>query len=234
MAIIDDLILIADRNNNRILRSELGLCPWETGLPDIAVPPGATFTSRSAVRIRINFWQMVGLYFSFGRLSQYTWVLKVSIFETGYTRYCSVSGSHHLWHGTFVEPEHPSKILVTPRLYIINNFFKQQKTGGREFRQCHGQKVDVWLGTSPAQTLQMAPSHINRASLGPGIVASDAETLKSAKYAQLPTSMFFVPIAIETFDAFVKESAEFMSELGRRLTGTSATQDTPQASSSKD
>ena len=80
----------------------------------------------------------------------------------------------------------------------------------------------------------LAPSHINRAILGPGIVASDAESLKSAKYAQPLTSMLFVPIAIETLDAFVEEAAKFMSELGRRLTGTSATQDSPQASSSKD
>ena len=29
-------------------------------------PPGATITSRFAVRIRINFWRMVGLYISFG------------------------------------------------------------------------------------------------------------------------------------------------------------------------
>ena len=64
-----------------------------------------------------------------------------------------------------------------------------------EFRQCRGQKVDVWLGTSPAHTL--APSHINHAILGPGNVVSDTETLKSAKYAQLPTSMLSVPIAIE-------------------------------------
>ena len=28
--------------------------------------PGATITSRSAVRIRINFWRVVGLYISFG------------------------------------------------------------------------------------------------------------------------------------------------------------------------
>ena len=63
----------------------------------------------------------------------------------------------------------------------------------------------------------LAPSHINRAILGPGIVASDVEALKSAKYAQLPTSMLFVPIAIETFGAFGKEAAKFMSVLGRRL-----------------
>ena len=34
--------------------------------PVLHQPPGATITSRSAVRIRINFWRMVGLYISFG------------------------------------------------------------------------------------------------------------------------------------------------------------------------
>ena len=34
--------------------------------PVLHKPPGATITSRSAVRIRINFWRMVGLYISFG------------------------------------------------------------------------------------------------------------------------------------------------------------------------
>ena len=84
----------------------------------------------------------------------------------------------------------------------------------------------------------LAPSHINRAILDLGIVASGAESLKSAKYVQLPTSMLFVPIAIETFGAFGEEAAIFMTELGRRLTRT--TQDSHrqtrdlQASCSKD
>ena len=38
----------------------------------------------------------LGLYISFGRLSQCTWVLKVSVLETGHTRYCSTSGSDPL------------------------------------------------------------------------------------------------------------------------------------------
>ena len=59
--------------------------------PVLHKPPGATITSRSAVRIRINFWRMVGLYISFG-----DWVLKVSVLETGHTRYCSISGSDPL------------------------------------------------------------------------------------------------------------------------------------------
>ena len=46
-----------------------------------------------------------GLYISFGRLSQCTRVLKVSVLETGHTRYSSISGSNPLrqssvltWH----------------------------------------------------------------------------------------------------------------------------------------
>ena len=38
----------------------------------------------------------LGLYISFGRLSQCTWVLKVSVLETGPTQYCSISGSDPL------------------------------------------------------------------------------------------------------------------------------------------
>ena len=34
--------------------------------PVLHKPPGATITPRSAVRIQINFWRMVGLYISFG------------------------------------------------------------------------------------------------------------------------------------------------------------------------
>ena len=95
--------------------------------------------------------------------------------------------------------------------------------GGQKFQFLRYLICARSLGTSPAQT----PRHQPRAILGPGIVASDAETLKS-KYAQLPTSMLFVPIAIETFGAFGEEAAKFMSELGRRLTRT--TQDSRPAS----
>ena len=71
--------------------------------PVLHQPPGATITSRSAVRIRINFWRMVGLYISFEDWANA--LEKVSVLETGHTRYCSISGSdplrqsYRLWHG---------------------------------------------------------------------------------------------------------------------------------------
>ena len=45
--------------------SDLGLCPWDWSTR-YCTTAGATITSRSTVRIRINFWRMVGLYISFG------------------------------------------------------------------------------------------------------------------------------------------------------------------------
>ena len=72
---------------------------------------------RSAVRIRINFWRMVGLYISFGRLSQCTWVLMVSVLETGHTRYCSISGSDPLRHSS------------SSRVLSLNTSYRQPPPG---------------------------------------------------------------------------------------------------------
>ena len=87
-------LFVSDRN--RFRKTGWDWWSWSLSLrlvyPVLHKPPGATITSRSAVRIRINFWRMVGLY----RLSQCTWVLKVSVLETGHTRYCSISGSDPL------------------------------------------------------------------------------------------------------------------------------------------
>ena len=72
---------------------------WEvimvSGLPGIAVPSGATITSRSEFGLISDGW-LGSMYISFGRLSQCTWVLKVSGLEIGHTRYCSTSGSDPL------------------------------------------------------------------------------------------------------------------------------------------
>ena len=43
---------------------------------------------------------MVGALYLLWRLGQCTWVLKVSVLETGHTRYCSTSGSDPLWQSS--------------------------------------------------------------------------------------------------------------------------------------
>jgi hypothetical protein len=64
----------------------------------------------------------------------------------------------------------------------------------------------------------LAPSHINTAVSGPGIVANEAEAQKKTKYADLTSTYHFVPVAVETLGALGEEAAEFMHELGRRIT----------------
>jgi hypothetical protein len=56
----------------------------------------------------------------------------------------------------------------------------------------------VWDFTC-SQTL--AASFVNRAGLDRGIVATDAETRKAAKYSSLSSNYIFVPTAIKTFGA---------------------------------
>ena len=61
---------IYNNNNNNTITIRKEKWSWSLSLrlvyPVLHIPPGATITSRSAVRIRINFWRMVGLYISFG------------------------------------------------------------------------------------------------------------------------------------------------------------------------
>ena len=66
----------------------------------------------------------------------------------------------------------------------------------------------------------LAHSHLNKAVQGAGIVATDAESRKKAKYSSLPTTYIFVPIAIETFGAMGTEATYFFNELGRRMADT--------------
>jgi hypothetical protein len=63
----------------------------------------------------------------------------------------------------------------------------------------------------------LAASFINKAVLGQGFVANDAEACKTSKYSALAVNYTFTPIAIETLGALGSEASAFFSELGRRL-----------------
>jgi hypothetical protein len=58
---------------------------------------------------------------------------------------------------------------------------------------------------------------LNKAVLGQGFVANDAEARKTSKYSALAANYTFTPIAIETLEALGSEASAFFSELGRRL-----------------
>ena len=61
--------------------------------------------------------------------------------------------------------------------------------------------------------------------LGPGVVATEAETRKRHKYSTVDDSMcIFQSIAIETLGAFGMSAIDFFNDFGRRM--RAASQDT--------
>ena len=76
-------------------------------------------------------------------------------------------------------------------------------------------KCLAWDFTCPDT---LAPSHLNSAVTGPGIVANEAEVKKRCKYACLSPIYNFVPVAVETLGGLGEEACHFMQELGRRIT----------------
>jgi hypothetical protein len=63
----------------------------------------------------------------------------------------------------------------------------------------------------------LAPSHLNIAINGPGVVACEAEDKKRVKYASLTSSFCFVPVAVETMGALGDGAVELIYDLGRRI-----------------
>jgi len=76
----------------------------------------------------------------------------------------------------------------------------------------------VWDFTCPNK---LASSYLNRAVLGPGAVANKADEKKS-KYCSLPSLYDFTPIAVQTFGTVGESAMDFLQELGRRITNTTA------------
>jgi len=79
----------------------------------------------------------------------------------------------------------------------------------------------VWDFTCPGT---LASSHLNRAVLGPGAVANEAEETKKSKNSSLPSLYVFTPIAVETFGAVGESAMDFLQELGRRIANWTAEQ----------
>src|SRR6218665_3838971 len=69
-----------------------------------------------------------------------------------------------------------------------------------------------------------AASYLSQTAISAGSVAEQAAVLKTAKYALLPATYVFVPIAFETLGPVNAEGAEFLSELGRCISSVSGDQ----------
>jgi hypothetical protein len=67
----------------------------------------------------------------------------------------------------------------------------------------------------------VAPSYLNSTSGAAGAAAELAATRKNAKYRELSTSYFFVPLAFETLGPINDSGLDFIKDLGRRLSQVS-------------
>ena len=72
----------------------------------------------------------------------------------------------------------------------------------------------IWDFTCPDT---LAASHLNRAVVGPGAVANEAERRKSSKYRSLAAHYAFTPVAVETLGALGDEASVFFRDLGHRI-----------------
>jgi len=72
----------------------------------------------------------------------------------------------------------------------------------------------VWDFTCPDT---LAPSHIDLAVSGPGVLACESEVRKRLKYSNLAASYCFVPVALKTLAAVGVDATYFMHQLGRRI-----------------
>ena len=72
----------------------------------------------------------------------------------------------------------------------------------------------MWDFTCPDT---LAASHLNRAVLGSGVVAKDAQSRKSTKYSSLSALYRFIPNAIETLGVPGDKALSFFHDLGQRI-----------------
>src|SRR6218665_1916503 len=69
-----------------------------------------------------------------------------------------------------------------------------------------------------------AASYLSQTAISAGSAAEQAGIRKTAKYAMLPATYVVVTIAFKTLGAVNAEGAEFLSELGRRISSVSGDQ----------
>ncbi len=72
----------------------------------------------------------------------------------------------------------------------------------------------VWDATCPDT---YASSYSNHATVAAGEMAYQAEDRKCAKYAGLPVTHSFTPVAVETSGVIGPKTWKFFKELGRRV-----------------
>ena len=103
---------------------------------------------------------MVGLYIE--RLSQCTWVLKVSVLDTGHTRYCGTSGSDPLRQSSsliWALSWNPSFKLVIAIIVVVDVVESRSRRRHHHHRHCLRQwrSQEVEVEGAKSQTLLTFP-----------------------------------------------------------------------------
>src|SRR6218665_2930306 len=81
-----------------------------------------------------------------------------------------------------------------------------------------------YIPFNPTVVHTCAASSLSQTAISPGSAAEQAVVRKTAKYALLPATRVFVPIAFETLGPVNAEGAEFLSELGCHISSVSGDQ----------
>ena len=131
---------------------------FETGLPGIAVPPGATITFLSAVRIRINFLQIVRLYISIGDWANVLECWRspsLSLFNV-HTRYCSISGTREWPTPTVIIFDYEHCLKASTTTTNLKSRFDESGPSQRLFLSSGFQKIFAkpWLGCHIVSTFR--------------------------------------------------------------------------------
>ena len=89
-------------------------------------------------------------------------------------------------------------------------------------RRSDGLSLVLWQTGKPITwdvtvATTLAASYVSASSGAGGAAAELAATNKIAKYADLPASYIFQPIALETLGPINRSAVEFLTELGRRI-----------------
>jgi hypothetical protein len=119
------------------------------------------------------------------------------------------SAVNELIKRALMSAEIPSKL--EPTSLIRQN---EKRPDGMSLSPWKNGRCLAWDFTCPDT---LAPSHLNTAINGPGVVACEAEEKKRAKYASLSPTFCFVPVAVETLGALGDGADELMHDLGRRI-----------------
>src|SRR6218665_2467258 len=81
-----------------------------------------------------------------------------------------------------------------------------------------------YMAWDPTVVHTCAASYLSQTAISAGSAAEQAAVRKTAKYALLPATHVFLPIAFETLGSVNAEGAEFLSELGRCISSVSGDQ----------